>query len=106
LDDKELRQRLSRADLLVNTTSIGLHGESFSMDMLEHLATDAMVYDMVYRRGTTTPLVQNAMLSGRKAAAGLGMLAAQGEEAFRLWIGSPPPTGLMKNCLLAECLEK
>lgn len=106
MDDKGLHQRLAQADLLVNTTSIGLHGESFSPELLEHLAPDAMVYDMVYRRRTSTPLVQNALAAGRKAADGLGMLAAQGEEAFRLWIGSPPPAGLMKNCLLAECLEK
>lgn len=106
LEGESLRRRQVQADLLVNSSALGLHGEAFQPDFLCDLAAEAAVYDMVYRRGTTTPLVLAARAVGRRAADGLGMLAAQGEEAFRLWTGVAPPAGLMKSRLLAECLEK
>ena len=56
------------------------------------------VYDMVYG-SEPTPLVLAARSTGLAAADGLGMLAGQGEESFRLWFGAPPPPGLMRATL-------
>lgn len=105
LEPELLRSSLQEAELLVNTSAVGLQGETFPPWILDALAPAAAVLDMVYRRGGT-PLLLAARAAGRRATDGLGMLAGQGELAFALWTGSPPPPGLMKNILLAECLGK
>jgi shikimate dehydrogenase len=63
------------------------------------------IYDMVYAP-METPLLAEAKARGLKYANGLGMLAAQGEAAFALWTGCEPPSGIMKNCLLAAVAVK
>lgn len=91
---------LARADLLVNTSAIGLQGESFPTSIITALKPTARIYDMVYTRKTTsTPLVIQGENAGHRAADGRSMLIAQGEEAFALWTGSVPPDGVMKRAL-------
>lgn len=92
-------------DLLLNTTAVGLGGESFADEVLLPLQRAAVVYDMVYG-AEPTPLVRLARRHGYRAADGLGMLAGQGEEAFFLWHGCPPPPGVMRRSLVAEFAEK
>ncbi len=89
---------LVRADLVVNTTSIGLGGEEITFCPLAKIKTSASVYDMVYSP-VETPFVAAARLRGHVAVDGLGMLAGQGEEAFFLWFNVRPEKGLMRNCL-------
>jgi len=88
-------------ELMVNTTSVGLGGTSF-----EHLEIASggklLVYDMVYR-SEPTPLVHTATAAGVRAVNGHGMLAAQGELAFAIWLGMNPPAGMMKRVLLEAC---
>ncbi|WP_305045104.1 shikimate dehydrogenase [Geoalkalibacter sp.] len=100
----ELAQALAGADLLVNTTSLGLRGEEIPLPW-PALAPGAVVCDMVYRRGGT-PLCRSARERGHLVTDGLGMLAGQGERAFSLWTGQPPPFGVMKSRLLAELNDK
>ncbi len=90
---------LKNADLIVNTTSIGLQGESMDFFPLENIKHSALFYDMVYSQ-TETPLLKSARLQGLRAVDGLGMLAAQGEEAFVLWTGRRPAAGMMRTCLM------
>jgi shikimate dehydrogenase len=92
---------LSKIDLLVNTSSLGLKGESFQEIPWSSFNPGARVYDMVYHR-SGTPLLHAARDHGYAAADGLGMLAGQGEESFALWTGTAPPSGVMKGRLLAE----
>jgi shikimate dehydrogenase len=63
------------------------------------------VYDMVYGR-ESTPLVLAARAAGLKAVDGLGMLAGQGEAAFRLWFETIPPAGIMRAVLERQHSEK
>lgn len=88
-------------DLVVNTSSVGLKGEAFAALPLAALNPRASVYDMVYLPGGT-PLLRTARDLGHRAADGTGMLAAQGEEAFRLWTGVSPPPGEMRTTVLRE----
>ncbi len=90
---------LLKADLLVNTTSIGLKGENVDFFQLENINPRSLIYDMVYSK-TGTPLLHRAKSSGLRAVDGLGMLAGQGEEAFYLWTGQRPAPGLMRKCLM------
>ena len=94
----ELDECLANIDVLVNTTSLGMKRESLPFLRLSSLPRTARVYDMVYAP-QVTPLLQEAVELGLKVANGLGMLAAQGELAFKIWTGANPPSGLMKSVL-------
>ena len=85
-------------DLVVNTTSVGLNGTSFPDFPWESLPNTALIYDMVYTKNGTL-LVKTALMKGFSSADGVGMLAGQGELAFRLWTGLVPKPGLMKQVL-------
>jgi shikimate dehydrogenase len=101
LGPEALNPVLGRSDLLVNSTSVGLKDGSGAPVDAACLPVHACIYDMVYRQGGT-PLLQAARMRGLRAADGLGMLAAQGEEAFSLWTGNRPPLGVMKRRILSE----
>ncbi|MBN2644323.1 MAG: shikimate dehydrogenase [Desulfuromonadaceae bacterium] len=89
LDAHSLGEVFPQIDVLINTTSIGLHGESFNVLPWRTLNVSARVYDAVYSP-QQTPLVHQALSYGFRACDGLGMLIAQGEVAFRLWTGRDP----------------
>jgi len=89
---------LPSIDLLVNATPIGMKGESFEGYEWHLLSGTASIYDLVYSPAGT-PLTRTLRTMGYQAVDGLGMLAAQGEEAFYLWTGKRPPAGLMKKRL-------
>ena len=93
---------LGEVDLLINTTSFGMHLESSPIVRLDKLPQSALVYDMVYAP-LITPLLREAEGMGLRHANGLGMLAAQGELAFAIWTGRIPPKGLMKSVLDGIC---
>ena len=91
---------LARADLLVNTSAIGLQGETFPPTIIAALKSSARIFDMVYTRKTAgTPLVIQGEKTGHRVADGRSMLIAQGERAFALWTGTAPPVGVMKSAL-------
>lgn len=91
---------LGSFDLVVNTTSVGMAGDSFPGLSLKALKSGACIYDMVYAP-PVTPLLAQAGALGIPCANGLGMLVAQGEAAFRIWTGATPPRGCMEGALEA-----
>lgn len=94
------RSLMGSFDLVVNTTSVGMGGTAFANFDVTWLNPGARIYDMVYVP-SETPLLQAARAAGITAMNGASMLAAQGEAAFRLWIGCDPPPGLMRERVLA-----
>ena len=102
-DDFEcLEGCLGEVDLLINTTSFGMHLDNRRIVCLDNLPPNARVYDMVYAPPVTS-LLRDAEQKGLRHANGLGMLAAQGELGFTIWTGSMPPEGLMKSVLDSIC---
>ena len=80
---------LPRAKLLVNTTSLGMHGQQ-ALDLdVGKLPDDAVVTDLVYVP-LDTPLLAAARGRGLKTADGLGMLLHQAVRGFELWFGQRP----------------
>lgn len=72
------------ADLLVNTTSLGMTGkEPLEID-LSLLPTTALVTDIVYSP-LITPLLAQAQARGNRVVDGLGMLLHQAVPAFEAW---------------------
>ncbi|MDW6024490.1 shikimate dehydrogenase [Mesorhizobium sp. BAC0120] len=84
-----LREVLAEADLLVNTTSLGMHeGDELPADP-DLLPDHAIVTDIVYVP-LETPLLAQAARRGLKTVDGLGMLLHQAAPAFRKWFGVMP----------------
>jgi shikimate dehydrogenase len=80
---------LDGADLLVNTTSLGMTGAPpLNLD-LGPLAPGAIVYDIVFAP-LETALLAAARASGRQAVDGLGMLLHQATLGFSRWFGRMP----------------
>ena len=80
---------LEHAGLLVNTTSLGMHGQPPLEIDLAPLATDAIVSDIVYVP-LQTPLLAAAMARGLTTSDGLEMLIHQAVRGFELWFGLRP----------------
>src|SRR5690606_18598416 len=76
------------ADRAGSDTPIGLEDERHPAP-LDRLRGDAVVMDLVYRRGETA-WVRAARERGHRAADGLEMLIAQGAHAFERWFGFAP----------------
>ncbi len=77
------------ANLLVNTTSLGMVGQPPLEISLERLAGDAIVYDIVYAP-LETDLLREARGRGLRIVGGLGMLLHQAAPAFERWFGVRP----------------
>ena len=80
---------LERAGLLVNTSSLGMHGEPPLTIDLAPLANDAIVSDIVYVP-LKTPLLAAAAARGLTTSDGLEMLLHQAVRGFELWFGLRP----------------
>ena len=80
---------LPRAGLLVNTTSLGMHGQPPLEVDVSLLPSHAVVADLVYVP-LETPLLAAARARGLKTADGLGMLLHQAVRGFELWFGRRP----------------
>jgi shikimate dehydrogenase len=80
---------LPRAGLLVNTTSLGMHGQPALEVDVGLLPSHAVVADLVYVP-LQTPLLAAAGARGLKTADGLGMLLHQAVRGFELWFGQRP----------------
>ena len=97
-DSAALRQAAIDADIIVNSTAVGM--ESGPAPELSPLPPDIfhsgqLVFDLVYtpRR---TPLLRYAQAGGARVVDGLPMLVYQGAAAFERWTGMPAPLKLMK----------
>jgi shikimate dehydrogenase len=80
---------LENADVLVNTTSLGMVGQPDLDIDLHALPISALVTDIVYVPLETT-LLKNARLRGNKIVDGLGMLLHQARPGFERWFGKAP----------------
>jgi shikimate dehydrogenase len=85
----EIGDLLPRAGLLVNTTSLGMHGQPALEIDVGLLPPRAVVADLVYVP-LETPLLAAAKTRGLVTADGLGMLLHQAVRGFELWFGQRP----------------
>ena len=90
-------EAMSKADLVVQCTSVGLRGSETDGHLPfdpAALRNDALVVDLI-ANPVETPLVQAANQSGRRAIGGLPMLVYQGAAAFELWTEREAPVDVM-----------
>ena len=96
---------LPRAKLLVNTTSLGMHGQPPLDVELARLPQEAVVADLVYVP-LVTPLLAAAKARGLRTADGLGMLLHQAVRGFELWFGRRPRVTAELRALVEADLTK
>ncbi len=81
--------RLPEADLLVNTTSLGMSGQPPLKFPLEGAKASLIINDIVYVP-LQTDLLKQARSKGLTAVDGLGMLLHQAVPGFQHWFGKTP----------------
>ena len=96
---------LPRAGLLVNTTSLGMHGQPALELDAGLLPSQAIVADLV-SVPLETPLLAAARGRGLKTADGLGMLLHQAVRGFELWFGQCPEVTPELRALVEADLTK
>ena len=97
LTESRLWRDLAAAQLLVNTTSVGMAGgpaPAESPAPPEWLHPNLFVYDIVYRPAVT-PLLAAAQACGASTLGGLEMLVMQGAASLQQWTGRPAPARTM-----------
>ncbi|MGB6086242.1 shikimate dehydrogenase [Parvibaculum sp.] len=100
--DSEAQKALEGAALLVNTTTLGMKGESDVTLDLASLPRDAVVTDIVYTP-LETGLLRRAREAGHETVDGLGMLLHQAVPGFEAWFGvRPHVTAELRNIVLAD----
>lgn len=104
---KTLVESIATADIIVNTTSVGMAGGGDPSGLppgVEALREGQIVVDIVYSP-LTTAFLSSARAKGARTVDGLWMLIYQGAKAFEIWTGRPFPIGKAREVLLAKLGE-
>jgi shikimate dehydrogenase len=101
----ELPRLIPQADLLVNTTPIGMHPQvtdsPLTIEEGQRIRAGAIAYDLIYTPRPTRFLEQ-AEAAGAVAIDGLEMLVQQGAVALELWLKQAAPIDIMRQALLDQ----
>lgn len=92
-------KNIGKPDIIINATPLGLHVDDPLPLNPEHIKSEMVVYDLVYKH---TNFLQEAEKRGAKTLNGSGMLLWQGVLAFELWTGVKPPVDVMRQVLLSS----
>lgn len=102
VDWEERENALASANLLVNTTSLGMTGQPALELDIRNLSTYALVTDIVYKP-LETQLLADARTRGNPVVDGLGMLLYQAVMGFEAWFGvKPEVTDKLREHVLAQ----
>ena len=98
LGREEVRKALSRADLLLNATPVGMDREGETLVTSDLMHGGLFVMDLVYHPPETA-LMREARKAGARAENGLGMLLHQAALSFTLFTGKRAPLEVMGRAL-------
>jgi shikimate dehydrogenase len=93
------------ADLVINTTSLGMTGQGKLDFPVECLPKRAVVSDIVYRP-LATDFLKKAGSRGLKTHDGLSMLIRQGSIGFELWTRKKAPLEVMRKAAMKALRAK
>jgi shikimate dehydrogenase len=101
-DWQTLSELLPKADLVVNTTPIGMSPQvdqsPLTQTQIEQLKAGAIAYDLIYIPNPTL-FLQHAKERGCVAIDGLEMLIQQGAAALEIWTQQSVPVEVMQRSL-------
>ena len=95
---------VSRADLVVNATSVGMDSTELALDPAL-LRAGQVVADLVYHP-LDTALLGVARAAGATPVDGLGMLVHQAAHQIRIWTGLDAPVAVMRAAAEAELARR
>ena len=95
----DIAEEAAGADMIVNTTYLGMKSDDKMPVPAECLKSDKVVCDAVYLRGADTDLIRRAQEVGATVVPGDRMLLYQGVQAQRAWTGREPNVEVMSNVL-------
>lgn len=102
---ENLPELFSTADLIVNTTPVGMYPHidrsPVEASLMKKLKSNAIAYDLIYTPSPTRFLSlaqeQNAVIID-----GAEMLVQQGASALEIWLQQPVPIDVMRKALLQQ----
>ncbi len=105
-----LPQIIQKANLLINTTPIGMYphieNSPVKAELFTHLSKDAIVYDLIYTP-SPTKFLQYAQQANKTAIDGLEMLVQQGAAALKMWLQQESvPVDVMRQTLHQKLYQK
>ena len=105
LDRENLAKALSKADILVNATSVGMSPNIDETPVASNLLKSGMiVFDTIYNP-IKTRLQTEAEEAGAITISGLDMLVWQGALAFEKWTGLKAPVELMREVVIKKLIS-
>ncbi len=99
MDEVHLANQMANCDLIVNATSVGMKDGDAALLPAAALEARHLVFDMVYRADSETPLLADAKMAGAKVVDGLTLLLHQGAISFEHWFGGAAPLDAMREGL-------
>ncbi len=96
---------LPTADLIVNTTPIGMYPHvdrsPIEASLMKKIKNDAIAYDLIYTPSPTR-FLSLAQQQGATIIDGTEMLVQQGASALEIWLQQPVPVDFMRKALLQK----
>ena len=99
---ENLTSLIPTADLIVNTTPIGMYPKidtsPINAELMAKIKSDAIAYDLIYTPSPTQFLAL-AQENGATIIDGLEMLVQQGAAGFKIWTNKTAPVEIMRKVL-------
>lgn len=93
------------ADLIVNTTPVGMYlnveRSPIEPELMKKIKSNAIAYDLIYTP-SPTQFLSLAQEQGAKIIDGVEMLVQQGASALEIWLQKPVPVNVMREALLQQ----
>jgi len=100
LNEANLKRAFDRADILVNTTSVGMTPDVDRSPVPGNLLGSRLVVSDIVYNPLETRLLREAKAAGARTIDGLDMLVWQGALAFEKWTGQKAPFEIMKQAAI------
>lgn len=101
LNDSSLIEYFRGADIIINTTSVGMKDSDTPLFPYNYISDRHLVCDIVYKP-IETKLLKEASVKGARILNGFGMLIYQGSLSFKIWTGHEMPVEIVRKVLTEE----
>jgi shikimate dehydrogenase len=100
-----IRSVLDRVDLIINTTSAGMHPKLDEVPIeTQGIGAGHVASDLIYNPPITR-FLQESEAQGARIHGGLGMFIYQGAYAFEYWTGTSAPIAAMRKTVEQSLVE-
>jgi len=100
LREEELKRHIRDADILINTTPVGMYPRAdATLVNAGMMHSELVVFDIVYNPAETKLLREAKKAGVQTIIEGVKMLVYQGAASFRIWTGMEPPVEVMESAV-------